>query len=177
MPVGDHGLRNADGESIRKGRISPALRTALTLIVHEGLSKEDAGKRVGIRPNSISKALLKPHVKAALLDVKRAWMSSQTEKAYLVAANLATSANSEDVQLKAARIFIDMDQDARKAMPEQARQIVQIVTQNVNMTGHLTTNQMSGVIEAEAYQPAIPYASDSTGVGRPESEGDDDDEG
>lgn len=170
MTTGDHGLRDADGQSIRKGRISPALRTALVLIVHEGMSQADAAKRVGIRPNSLAKALLKPHVKAALLDVKRAWLASQTERAYLVAATLATGANSEDVQLKAARIFIDMDQQARATMPEQARQLVQIVTQNVQIGGQLPDGQVSGVIEAPAYRVIPADASNSAPVGRAEDD-------
>jgi hypothetical protein len=174
MPVGDHGLRTADGQSIRKGRISPALRTALTLIVHEGLSKEEAGKRVGIKPNSISKALLKPHVKAALLDVKHAWLASETERAYLTVARLAQGAASEDVQLKAARLLIDIDRDASAAMPERARQVVQIVTQSVNLGAQLIPNQSSGVLEAVPYQALDHDASNPRGVGYGDS-GDDDD--
>jgi hypothetical protein len=164
-----------DGSIVRKGRISPALRTAITLIVHEGLTVADAAKRTGYATESLAKALLKPHVRAFRADVKRAWLASETERAYLVAAGLVRAANSEDVQLKAARIFIDMDQDAARAMPDAARQLVQIVTQNVNLTGNLTHSQVSGVIEAEAYQiPSLP-SSDSWPVGRDESDDGDDD--
>lgn len=166
MPTGTHDLTARDGSPVRKGRVSPALRTAITLIVHEGLTVADAAKRTGYATESLAKALMKPHVKAARSDVKRAWLSSETEKAYLTAAKLASGANSEDVQLKAARIFIDMDQAARNAMPEQARQLVQIVTNSVSITAPLTDGQASGVIEAQPYQPLIIAPSNSDLVGR-----------
>ncbi len=167
-------LVRRDGTPIRKGRISPALKTAVTLIVHEGLTVAEAAKRTGYQTESLSKALLKPHVRAFKADVKRAWLESKTEKAYLTVATLAESASSEDVQLKAARLLIDMDQAANAAMPERARQVVQIVTQNVNLGGQLIPNQSSGVLEAVPYQALDHDASNPRGVGYDENEGDDD---
>jgi hypothetical protein len=163
-------LVNRDGEEIRKGRISPALRTAITLIVSEGLTVADAALRTGYKPHSLTQALKKPHVRAFRSSVKRAWLTSQTDQAWLTVSDLATRANSEDVRLKAAKVFIEADAAARNAMPEQARQLVQIVTQNVNLTGNLTASQMPGVIEAPAYQPLQPYPSNSDPVGRDESD-------
>jgi hypothetical protein len=55
-------------------------------------------------------------------------------------------------------------------MPESARQLVQIVTNTVNMTGHLPASQMPGVIESPPYQPLQPYPSNSDPVGRDESD-------
>lgn len=176
MPTGTHDLVARDGEPVRKGRVSPALRTAIVLIVHEGLTVADAAKRTGYQTESLSKALIKPHVKAFRLSVKRAWLASQTERAWLTVSDLAMQANSEDVRLKAAKVFIEADAAARNAMPEQARQLVQIVTQNVNMTGHLTSSQVPGVIESLPYTPLQPDASNSWPVGRDESEGEDGDE-
>jgi hypothetical protein len=146
------------------------LRTAITLIVHEGLTVADAAKRTGYATESLSKALIKPHVKAFRSSVKRAWLASQTERAWLTVSDLALQANSEDVRLKAAKVFIEADQAARNAMPEQARQLVQIVTQNVNLTGHLTASQMPGVIESPPYTPLPPYPSNSDAVGCDESD-------
>lgn len=162
-------LVNRDGEEIRKGRISPALRTAITLIVSEGLTVADAAVRTGYKVHSLTQALKKPHVRAYRSSVKRAWLTSQTDQAWLTVSDLATRACSEDVRLKAAKVFIEADQAARNAMPEQARQLVQIVTQNVNLTGHLTASQMPGVIEAPAYQPLRPDASNYHPVGCEES--------
>ena len=52
-------LVNRDGEEIRKGRISPALRTAITLIVSEGLTVADAAVRTGYKVHSLTQALKK----------------------------------------------------------------------------------------------------------------------
>ena len=161
-------LVNRDGEEIRKGRISPALRTAITLIVSEGLTVADAAVRTGYKPHSLTQALKKPHVRAFRSSVKRAWLTSQTDQAWLTVSDLATRANSEDVRLKAAKVFIEADAAARQAMPEQARQLVQIVTNNLTMTGNLTASQMPGVIEALPWSPVAGDASNSDPVGRDE---------
>lgn len=173
MPTGTHDLVAKDGSPVRKGRISPELRTAITLIVHEGLTVADAAKRTGYQTESLSKALIKPHVKAFRSDVKRAWLASKTERAWLTVADLAERGNSEDVRLKAAKVFIDADEAARAAMPEQARQLVQIVTQNVQIGAQLPGGQVSGVIESQAHRAIEPRASNLLTVGRAESEGDD----
>lgn len=175
MPTGVHDLAARDGSQVRKGRVSPALRTAITLIVHEGLTVADAAKRTGYQTESLAKALMKPHVKALRSDVKRAWLASKTERAWLTVADLAESGNSEDVRLKAAKVFIEADAAARAAMPEQARQLVQIVANTVTVGGQLTNGQASGVIEALPYQPTIDHPSNSEPVGRTD-EGDDDED-
>lgn len=167
-------MTDRSGAIVRKGRVSPALRTAITLIVHEGLTINEAAKRTGYQGESLAKALIKPHVRAFKSDVKRAWQASKTERAWLTVADLAERGNSEDVRLKAAKVFIDADEAARAAMPEQARQLVQIIAQNVNVGGQLPSGQVSGVIEAEAYQPIALLPSNSRPVGRVEIE---DDEG
>lgn len=174
MPTGTHDLVAKDGSPVRKGRISPELRTAITLIVHEGQTVADAAKRTGYQTESLSKALMKPHVKAFRLSVKHAWLASKTERAWLTVADLAERGNSEDVRLKAAKVFIEADAAARATMPEQARQLVQIIANNVNMAGHLPASQVSGVIEGEAWSPPPAIASNSRPVGRAESEPDDD---
>lgn len=165
MPTGTHDLVAKDGSAVRKGRISPELRTAITLIVHEGLTVADAAKRTGYQTESLSKALIKPHVKAFRADVKRAWLNSKTERAWLTVADLAERGNSEDVRLKAAKVFIDADEAARASMPDQARQLVQIVAQNVNMNAQLPDGQMRGIVELPAWSPPARIASNSTPVG------------
>lgn len=170
MPTGTHNLVALDGSPVRKGRVSPALRTAIKLIVEEGLTVADAATRTGYKPASLAIALMKPHVKAFRADVKRAWLNSKTERAWLTVADLAEHGNSEDVRLKAAKVFIEADEAARAAMPEQARQLVQIVTQNVNLNAQLPHGQMRGVIEAKPYQPLGHDASNSDPVGRDESD-------
>ncbi len=161
------------GKQVRKGRINPALRTAIALIVEEGTSQADAARRVGMKAPSLTIALKKPHVRAYKSDVMRAWLESKTERAWLTVANLAETGASEDVQLKAARFLIEQDQEARKAMPNEARQLVQIINHGTVNTGQLPSQQLSGVIEAQPYQPLAVIPSNSRPVGRAESEDDD----
>jgi hypothetical protein len=175
MPTGTHDLQALDGTPVRKGRVSPALRTAIKLIVEEGLTVADAAIRTGYKPPSLAIALMKPHVKAFRSSVKRAWLASKTERAWLTVADLAERGNSEDVRLKAAKVFIDADEAARATMPAEARQLVQVYINQLNQTGHLPARQMSGVIEAEPYQPIEPHPSNSRPVGRAESGAESDD--
>lgn len=173
MPTGDHGLVTKDGTPIRKGRVSPALRTAVTLIVTDALSIADAAKRTGYKVTSLEIALRKPHVKAFKSDVMRAWRDSKTEKAWHTVVDLASGAASEDVKLKAARFLIEQDEAAKSAMPDQARQLVQIINHGTVNTGQLPSQQLSGVIEAQPYQPLALILSNSRPVGRAESDEDD----
>jgi hypothetical protein len=129
------------------------------LIVQEGLTIPEAAKRTGYRYESLLLALRKPHVRAAKDSVKRAWMESRTEKAWLTVADLADNAASEDVRLKAAKTFLDA---AGELTPDggdkagTARQLIQIVTQSVNMGGQPPSERLPGVIEAPAYR-VIPH--------------------
>ena len=166
-------LVDRKGEEVRKGRISPALRTAITLIVHEGLTVAQAAAKTGYQAESLAKALLKPHVRVFRADVKRAWLASETERAYLTAADLMTRSGSDDVRLKAAKVFIEMDQEARRTMPNEARQLVQIVTQNLTMHAVPPTERSAGVIEAKPFQPLSLPSSNFIEVGQGESDDDD----
>jgi len=177
MPTGTHDLVAKDGTPVRKGRISPELRTAITLIVHEGLTVADAAKRTGYQTESLSKALIKPHVKAFRASVKRAWLDSKTERAWLNMARLADSACSEDVQYKSNKTFLEAAGELGGPASDPnatARTLVQIVINAAQNAGHLPAGQMSGVIEAEPYQPVEPHPSNLRTVGRVESEPDDD---
>jgi len=143
-------LVNRDGETIRKGRISPALRTALQLIVSDGLTVKDAAMRTGYTPHSLTQALKKPHVKAEKERVRRAWMESQREKAWVTVAGLAAEAQSEDVQLKAARTILDHFGDLKPDVGGGStgqRQLIQIVTNTLNMGGHPLSERLPGVVE------------------------------
>jgi len=169
----DHGLVDKSGLSIRKGRISPALRTAIILIVEQGLTLKDAAARTGYKPESLAKAMCKPHVRAFRASVKDAWWKSKTDRAYVDLAELATSAMSEDVRLKAIKEVIAIDREVQRAMPEQARQLVQIVTQSVQIAADPLTQRAGGVIEAKPFQLPSPALSNSEAVGWPESDDDD----
>lgn len=138
----------------------------------------DAAKRAGMAVHSMQVALRKPHVRAFLASVKHAWMESRTSKAWLNVASLADSACSEDVRLKANRVFLEAagELGGPAADPNAtARTLVQIVINAAQNAGHLPASQMSGVIEAEPYQPVLPDPSNSRPVGRAESEPESDD--
>ncbi len=157
----------------RAPQIRPRLQEACTLIVSEGLSIADAARRSGMTAHSLQVALKKPHVRAFLSSVKHAWLESRTSKAWLNVAQLADSACSEDVRLKANRVFLEAagELGAKGADPNAtARTLVQIVVNAAQGMGHLPASQMPGVIESPPYQPLPPYPSNSDLVGRDESD-------
>lgn len=168
-------LVTKSGEPIAKGRIRPSLATAIRLIVEQGYTIGDAAKAVGYQRNSLVQAFNKPHVRAFRASVRRAWLNSQTEKAWRTVADLAGSAASEDVRLKAAKVFIEADEETRSRAPEGVRQLVQIVTQHVHMGGEQPLGQrLPGVIEHQAPQRIEHQPSNSQSVGRNDAEPDQD---
>jgi hypothetical protein len=167
-------LVTKDGKPVTQGRIRPALDSAIRLIEERGYTIPDAAKAVGYRTHSLVQALHKPHVRAHRADVKRAWRESETAAAWQEMARLARHAGSEDVRFKSAKFLIEIAEEAEGRMPSQARQVVQIVTQNVNLGGQLIPNQSSGVLEAVPYQALDHDASNSRGVGHGDLDDDDD---
>jgi hypothetical protein len=137
----------------RPAHIRPALRAALVSLVHEGLTITAAAEKAGLQRESLSKALKKPHVQLALSDVRRAWSSNETAKAWLVVARLADGAASEDVQLKAARTILDaageLTGDKGRDAPK-AQQLVQIILSHDGARG---VSVSSGVIESPPFAP------------------------
>lgn len=125
-----------------------------------------------MRPESLSKALHKPHVKAFKAAVKRAWLASETDKAWLVVTGLAQNAASEDVKLKAAKVLLDA---AGELTPGDKagvgpRTLVQIVVQHPTESGQPTLRQLPGVIEAQPIQRGKPDPSNFIRVGRGEGD-------
>ena len=95
-------------ENVRKPQIRPALARAIELIVHTAATISQAAEATGLRRESLSKALKKPHVVAHMAGVKRARLESQTFAAYGTVFDLATGAASEDVRLKASRLVLEL---------------------------------------------------------------------
>lgn len=158
-----------DGKRAVKGRISPALRTALHFIVHDGLTVAEAAKRTGYATESLSKALIKPHVKAAKDAVKRAFLASETDKAWLTVTGLAQSASSEDVRLKAAKVLLDAagELSSGKGQGDNGpRQLVNIVLHNPSASQQPTPQQLPGVIEGHAVRVIRSNPSNIPTVGR-----------
>ncbi len=163
------GLVTKTGEAIAKGRIRPALATAIRLIIEDGLSQADAAKRVEMRQESLSVALRKPHVKAFRDAVKRAWLASETDKAWLTVTGLATGAASEDVRLKAAKVLLDAagELSGGKGQGDSGpRTMVQIVMHHPDASQQPTPQQLPGVIEGQAVRVIRHHSSNSDHVGR-----------
>ena len=143
------------GIQIPKGQLRPALRAAIDLIVKEGFSQVDAAKTAGMRQHSLSIALKKPHVRAYVEGVKRAHLGSATFKAWHTVLDLMANAASEDVRHKAARTVLDaageLGNDGNGDGKAQA-QLIQIVTQAVNIGQHPLSERLPGVVEAPAYR-------------------------
>lgn len=157
-----------DGTVVRKGRVSPALRTAIRLMVEEGTTQADAAQRVGMKAPSLSIALKKPHVRAEVAAVKRAWLDNKTGQAWVNIAKLASDGASEDVRLKANKLFLDAAGElAPKAGDQGPRTLVQIVMHHAT-GGQPIPHQLPGVIEAVAIQRTRRDPSNSTTVGRDE---------
>jgi hypothetical protein len=95
-------------ENVRKPQVRPALARAIELIVHTAATISQAAEATGLRRESLSKALKKPHVQAFVSSVKRARLESQTFAAYGTVFDLATGAASEDVRLKASRLVLEL---------------------------------------------------------------------
>lgn len=140
----------------KKGQIRPRLARALELIVHKGLSITKAAEEAGLRRESLQVALKKPHVRARLADVKRAWMESETFVAWGTVVELARGAASEDVRLKAARTILEssgeLTRESRGDRPQNI-QGVQIIITPAGGGPAATTSNGSGVFEAAPYSP------------------------
>lgn len=170
--MSEQAMVRKDGSPIMRGRVSPVLRTALTLIVHEGLSITDAAQRVGLKRESLSKALKKPHVRAEWDAVKRAWSESATAKAWLTVAKLAETASSEDVRLKAAKVFLEAageigaEASGRASAPPAS--MVQIIVQPRSDGDQSMPYRLPGVIERPSQQVIDVDPSNYREVGRGE---------
>ena len=156
------------GETIHKGRMRPALASAIRLIVEEGLSQCDAAQRVGLRQESLSKALHKPHVRAFKEGVKRAWLASRTEKAWHTMAQLADSSSSDDVRHKSAKVFLEAagELGGGNGGDDGPRQLVQIVLHQALASAQPIAHRLPGVIEHEPAQRMRPDPSNMITVGR-----------
>lgn len=142
-----------------KGQIRPPLRAAIDAIVTKGLSISDAARSVGYTPHSLQVALKKPHVILYHTAVKRAWLESRTSKAWVNVAELADTAASEDVRLKANRIFLEAAGELGGKDDEsgsKARTLINIVLGAAPQGGQSINSRLPGVIEAPQYRDISP---------------------
>lgn len=160
-----------------KPHIRARLRDAIAVYVSEGLSIADSARRAGMTPHGLQVALKKPHVAAYVASVKREWMANRTSKSWTNIADLADNASSEDVRLKANRVFLEaageLGGNANDAA-SMAKTLVQIIVNQGRDAAQLPDGQMRGVIESQPWRPSLPHPSNSDPVGRADS---DDEEG
>jgi hypothetical protein len=158
MPADDTALVTRDGQAIGKGRLSPALKSAVTLIVHDGATVAEAAKRTGYQRESLAKALLKPHVRQFRAGVKRAWLESEAAKAWRTVADLASDAQSEKVRLEAARTILSSQGELTSDSGENDRRavaLIQFIRQgDTHIHGQPLTQRLPGVVQAEDFQDA-----------------------
>jgi hypothetical protein len=112
--------------------------------------------------------MIKPHVRAAKDAVKRAFLASETDKAWLTVVGLAQAAGSEDVKLKAAKVLLDAAGELEPKSAERSAQRPTVIINMVHPAGHPIPHQLPGVIEAQPIQRVRVLPSNSTMVGREE---------
>lgn len=92
-----------------KCRISPKLRTAITAMICEGLTRLEAAELAGITEHTLYCALRKPHVIRFKNDVLRALRESLAERSLVRVETLADAAKSENVKLEANKTLMQLD--------------------------------------------------------------------
>lgn len=140
---------NAKGIDGRKLQIREGLAEAIRLIEEEGVSVSDAALSVGYQRKNLELAMSRPHVKAYRASVKRAWLKARTTRAWHNIANLADGAKSEDVKMKANKVFLEAAGELGQGDRGDARPstLIQIVAQ----PGSTVSIPDSGLIEAPDY--------------------------
>lgn len=83
--------------------LTKPIATAIHLMVWEGLDRKEASRRAGITDHGLYQALTKPHVKAALLEQYEVLRTSARPRAHHKLEMLMDRAESERVQLEAAK--------------------------------------------------------------------------
>ena len=133
------------------------MRAALAAYVLEARSIAEAARLAGIQAETLQKALRKPHIRDEVLRLKRARLDGLTEKAWLTVADLASSAVSEDVKLKACRLIMEAAGDiwhGRRDDAPRASAGVMIVIGHGDERRKIAISS-GGVIESPPYAPAV----------------------
>jgi len=89
-------------KKVTKGRISTKLKAAIRNIVNNGVTQEEAALAVGIRRETVSRALQKPHVVAYKDELSTELLKLNALKGARKIGKLIDGANSERVQMEAA---------------------------------------------------------------------------
>lgn len=110
-------------------RISPKVRAAIELRVHEGLSIQAAAETAGLSRNGFAKALKRPAVQDLLSDTQRKFVSAVDSRrallrarAYEVAAKLLETTTNENTKVRLIEFLCGDGKAPQVAVHVDARQ-------------------------------------------------------
>ena len=111
----------------KTARVSRKVKDALQLMCFNGLDRKQAAEQVGLRDDSLYRAMLKPDVLAYMQHLKRVLRTGEAFQAPGRISELARSADSESVRLQANVLLLDPDNEGTKTHTDQSL--------NVNIPG------------------------------------------
>ena len=136
----------------RKPQVRPLLAKALGHLVNDGMTIHQAAENAGMTYEAVRLALAKPHVRAELLSLKQARLELETLRSWDKVAKLRDGAESQKVQLEAAKVHLTASGDLtgeRSHAPAVAVAIQFVVPDGSSMR---VANER-GIVEAEPFNP------------------------
>ena len=102
----------ANRQTAREPRITSKVRKAIHAIVWNGASRSEAARTAGLQEDSLYRAMRRPHVLSSLRQAFENRRTGEPFRAYARQVELAESANSEDVRLRANQWIAGCDGSA-----------------------------------------------------------------
>lgn len=130
--------------------VRPALLEAIRqLAANPKMTQKEAARLGGLTEHGLQRALQRPQVRELLECVRRARRDGKTAEAWEVVYDLMDGAASEDVRHKAARTVLAAagELEAENGKQQVIGQLIQIVTQNVNLGDEPPYERLPGVVE------------------------------
>ncbi len=130
--------------------VRPALLEAIRqLAANPKMTQKEAARLGGLTEHGLQRALQRPQVRELLECVRRARRDGKTAEAWEVVYDLMDGAASEDVRHKAARTVLAAagELEAENGKQQTVGQLIQIVTQTVNLGDQPAYERLPGVVE------------------------------
>lgn len=136
----------------RKPQIRPLLAKALGHLVNDGMTIHQAAESAGMTYEAVRLALAKPHVRAELLSVKQARLELETLRSWDKVAKLRDGAESQKVQLEAAKVHLTASGDltGERSHAPVASVAIQFVVPETPM---MRVANERGIVECPAFDP------------------------
>lgn len=115
-----------------RGKVTGRLRNALTFMVWDGLKRDEAATKAGLKPHALYVALRKPHVKAfylAELDVLRTSERARNILALTEVRDQTDNKMARVAAVKALEQLSDDDSASGSTASHSPGVVIQIVTQ------------------------------------------------